>query len=559
MKKNNKLILISSLMITNFLVVSCGETPSSSSEEEFKNSVTSTLTDEDYIEHNMTDFKEGDYNDTMWYINKLKDVPLPDPQVYVEDDVYYITGTSDRSSCKNIDIYYTEDFVNYKKALNVFTPTSNGWEAKDNPLFYAPEIYCFDNVYYMYYSAVSKKDGYRYNSVVKADNPLGPYEYIINDKVNGEENPLFNFGKIVSLDATIFVDDNKEMYMYMSMGKEEQYIAGVKMKSPYEIDLDTYKELARPGYIDSSFDKNNRKLEWEMYRSYYILEAPFMIKSPKNGKYYLTYSANGCWNKYYSVCYAESDSPLGNFVKPYEENELWTNLLFGYSGEKEGTIFNQWSGFASGTGHHCFFNIGEQVMIGYHAHQNRDWNADDTYTNRYFGMDYLYFDNDGKPYCNGPTNSLQPLPESISSYKNIASTASVKTQNVENESFINDDYIVDNYNLKGEEEKEVKLNEGYSYIRLTFDKEYEIGGFSLSNSAYYEKIIDNIVYVDFGNGNAVRNLEISQYHINDENEFVFPCSGFTFEFNKKVKSNSVTICFNNEKVSYINEIKVLGK
>ena len=42
-----------------------------------------------------------------------------------------------------------------------------------------------------------------------------------------------------------------------------------------------------------------------------------------NGKYYMTYSANGCWNKYYNVCYAISDSPLSGFVKPYEEGKIW--------------------------------------------------------------------------------------------------------------------------------------------------------------------------------------------------------------------------------------------
>ena len=52
---------------------------------------------EDYIDH--TNSYVGNsmtYNDSMWYVNKLQDVPLPDPYVYVEGDTYYIVGTSDR-------------------------------------------------------------------------------------------------------------------------------------------------------------------------------------------------------------------------------------------------------------------------------------------------------------------------------------------------------------------------------------------------------------------------------------------------------------------------------
>ena len=297
-----------------------------------------------------------------------------------------------------------------------------------------------------------------------------------------------------------------------------------------------------------------------MYKYYTIAEAPYMIKS--NGKYYLTYSVNGCWNKYYSVCYAVSDSPLGDFVKPYTKNQAWTNLLLGYSGTGVDTskVYNQWKGYASGTGHHCFFNIGDQTMIGYHAHQNRDWNSETGYTARYFAIDYLHFDKDGVPFCNGPTYSLQPLPEAISGYRNIAEGAKVRSENVTNDSAINDNYVVDTYNLSQEDGKEVTLGNGYSYIELTFDKEYIIGGIAIYNSAYYDKAVYDVAYVDFKNGNAVKDLEfLSDKFINDETKFIIPNSAFTVEFYTEFKSNKVVVCFNLPEGGQINEIKVLGK
>ncbi len=515
---------------------------------------------EDYVDHATTYDGTGlDYNSDMWYVNNLKDVPLADPHVYVENGTYYIVGTSDRDN-NVIDCYSTQDFVTYKRHNGIYDPaTFNGWES-DKAAIYAPELYCFDGVYYMYYSAIDK-EGIRRNSVVVADAPLGPYRPLQNAKVDGLNNPLFldkneRFGV---LDITVFVDDNGEMYMYYSVASNEnQHIVGVKLNSPYEADWSTYTTLVVPGALNST-NSILKPLTWEMLRDGTpIVEAPYIIKS--NGKYYLTYSVNGCWDKFYNVCYAVSDSPLGNFEKPYQPNGTWTNLLFGYPGTNipNSTVYSQWVGFASGTAHHCFFNVGDQVMIGYHAHQDRDGNG--RYEKRAFAFDYLYFDENGVPFCNGPTYSVQPLPENISGYSNIAPFAQVKSQNVTNAGAINDNYIVDCYILKGEAEKEVALGTGYSFIELKFDSIYEIGGIAIYNSAYYEKILSEIVYIDFGNGNVVQYPQFSHdQYVNDSTKFVFPNSAITVEFLNTFTADHVVICVRSDVPVSLNEIVVLGK
>ena len=552
------------------LLTACSQNNSSSSSITNNSSSVSFVTSTesfliegvDYIDHAVTyDEENYIYNDKMWYINNLDKLPLPDPQIYEENGVYYITGTSDRNN-DVIDIYSTKDFITFEEHYEVYNPANyDGWEKDKNPDIYAPEIYCFDGVYYLYYSAAYGGNN-RANSVLKADNPVGPYEPIVNDEVNGIEKPLLDDLDLTKeLDATIFVDDDDRMYMYYAGSfNSVQYIMGVEMFSPYEADWSTKVDLVKPGYVNST--STLKLLSWETYRALGpIAEAPFMLKSP-NGQYYLTYSVNGCWNKYYSVCYAVSDSPLGNFEKPYKNGHEWSNLLLGYSGTniEDSRIYNQWTGFASGTGHHCFFNIGDQIMIGYHAHKNRDWNNESKFTQRYFAMDYLYFDNDGVPFCNGPSWSLQPLPKAISGYSNIAENASINVENIENSTAINDNYIVDNYNLKGEEEKEVILGKGTSFVELSFDKKYEIGGIAIYNSAYYGKQIPEVKYIDFGDGNAVYYPQfLNDYHVNDITSFVFPTSAITVEFPKKFTSNKVVICFDLPEGGSINEIKVLGK
>ena len=544
-----KIVVYYFLFLIFFTLSSCQIKNPSSDNEKKESSL--LVNGEDYICH--TDL----YDSKLWYMNNLDKMPLPDPHVYEENGIYYIVGTSGFY----ITCYSTTDFNTYKNEGIIYNPRLyNGWENSYQALF-APELYCFDGVYYLYYSAMDDNH-VRRNSVVYSDNVLGPYIPIVNEEVDGLNNPLFLDKNINSpvLDSSVFLDDDEEIYMYYSVGNlGGQHVVGVKLINPYTADLGTYKELVKPGYLDSNF--TSKPLEWEELREVdQIAEAPCMIKS--NGKYYLTYSVNGCWNKYYNVCYAVSDSPLGNFVKPYEEGKTWTNLLMGYPGDKdsESLIYQQWNGFSSGTGHHCFFKIGNQMMIGYHAHKNRNWNSDSIGTERFFAIDYLYFDETGVPFCNGPTWSIEPLPSVISGYQNIVENAGLVYRNVEHAEYVNDNYIEKYYNLVEGYGKEVILGSGYSYIEFIFDKEYTIGGISIYNSSFYDQIINEVSFIEFDNGKILRNaLFNSEKYVNDELQFIYPCSALTIEFKEVITSTKITIFFKTENGAHINEIQIFGK
>ena len=515
---------------------------------------------EDYIDIASTwDGNSFEYNESLWYMNSLDDVPLPDPQVFVEDGIYYIVGTSDRN-VNVVDCYVTTDFVTYEPHYGIYDPALyEGWESRTEAIIYAPEIYCFDGVYYMYYSAKDENQKRR-SSVVSANNPLGPYKPIVNGDVDGLNNPLFHNPDYVdrTLDATVFTDDDGKRYMYFTVTEDTQHIVGVELTSPYEADWSTYKKLLVPQRVEP--DNEEIVIEWEGYRQkdVQINEAPFMIKS--SGKYYLTYSANGCWNKYYNVCYAVSDSPLGDFVKPYEEDGLWTNLLIGCpsTDDSESPVYNQWAGFASGTGHHCFFYSGQDLMIGYHAHRNRDWNSTE-YTERYFAFDYVHFDDSGVPFINGPTYSIINLPGDISGFYNISADGKATSDSINNPDKANDGYIVDCYNLESPD-SELVLPSGKSEIEISFGGEYEIGGIMVYNSAFYDSYIIEIEYIDFGNGNILYYPQFCEdFYVSDEKEFIKPLSCFNVEFITSFTAESVKIGFNLPEGGSINEIVVLGR
>ena len=560
-KRVSRIIFLAPMCLTIF---ACTKQNNQEQEKGFDNMVATNLEEgTDFVHHDLNSKNKWEYDEAMWYVNNLDKVPLPDPQVYAEDGTYYIVGTDDKTSCKKITCYYTTDFVTYTSKV-IYTPANGCWEKQSDPTIYAPEMHKVGDKYYLYYSAIEDSTNKRRNSVVWADTPLGPYQPIVNTEVDGLHNALFKNDETSSvLDSTLFIDDDNQMYMYYSWHNNEtgQSVWGVKLNSPYQADWTTRKLIVRCGKLTN--ESTEDVLEWEYaYRDSHrpIAEGPYMLKS--NGKYYMTYSINGCWNKYYDVCYAVSDNPLGLFEKPYKEGQYYSNLLMGVPcSNKEGdVVFEQWSGFASGTGHHCFFKIGDQIMIGYHAHQNRNFNSSSSgWVARYFAMDPVYFLEDGTPFVNGPSWSPQPLPEAMSGYGNIAPKATVRVQNVTNEKAINDRYVVDCYNLEHEQGKEVELGKGFSFIELKFDKEYSVKGLMVNNSADYFKMVYDINYVQFSSGDAFKYSQFSNACVNYDAEFVFPCGAFTYQFNEEIRASSVIISFNSSEPLAINEIQVLAR
>lgn len=583
--KNKKII---SLLSVVFMITGCGSSQSDKQSETDSTVEDTSIAEEDKVKPSSTSFEYTDHADdtntkvnfdkTMWYRNDLDTVKLPDPDVIQgEDGKYYVYGTTDRTGSQGFDVYQTDDFNKYNLYKDVYPKPSGHW-ATGGAMF-APEIRYINGLYYLYYSDSAASDGRRSITVLTSESPTGPFkDYVGTDadgnELDGTKQAIFKciddaLGFDV-LDQSVFIDDDGEMYMYWSVYQTGvmQYIQGAKMKDPVTLDMSTVKTLIVPASPSADYPAL-KTMGWEAYETFRVAEGPYMIKSPVNGKYYLSYSVNHYPDRYYAVCYAEADSPLGSFEKPYDEtrnfkvtdktdsDHQWTNLLFGYAGGMSTSkVYKQWEGFMSGTAHHCFFKIGDDYQIGYHAHINRS-NSDN---GRAFGFDALYFDEvTGRPYTKGPSYSVQPLPEGISGYKNVAYKANVKGDNVENLSYVNDRKIVEHYNLSQEKDKEVKLGNGKSYIEIDLGKEYTIAGIGIYNSANYSNYLEDISFINFGNGNVILDttFRTSEY-VDDEKEFIRPCSAFTYQFNE-IKTDKIIIGFDTDGQRQINEIEVYGR
>ena len=509
-------------------------------------------------------FDTTDYDYSKFFYNENHSLLMPDPFVLEDNGTYYIYGTTDRVGSNGVDCYSTLDFHTYTSHKNIYN-LGVGWVKGG---IFAVEVYKIGEKYYMYYSA-NDVNGNRALNVAVSNSPTGLFVDYVGKDANGNDIDLVNNKWLTDpslyapLDQTLLIDDDGSLYLYYSVYHSgyEQYIVGMNMLDPVTYDMSSRKVLVRPGKDSPELPDNDitLKYDWEIMRGFWVAEGPCVIKSPINHKYYLTYTVNAYDEKAYTVCYAVSESPLGDYHKPYDPDRNWSNLFFGYAGlsNRASKVYKQWAGFHAGTGHHSIFKTGNDYMIVYHGWKNRG--NPDSFDGRDTFIDRVYFDKDGVPYTVGPTYSPQPLPEAISGYKNIALDAQILTENVDNDAALIDNYVVEHYQLKGEENKESTLKAGTSYIKLTFDKEYSIGGFLVYNSAFYKKLTTNIEFVNFKNGNAIFDCYLPDGLVNDETEFVFPSSGFAFDFVEDIKASEMIICVKTSEEVRLNEIYVMGK
>ena len=323
-------------------------------------------------------------------------------------------------------------------------------------------------------------------------------------------------GIFPAIDANLVIDSQGDIYMYFSAHSgsvlEGNHVWVVPMKDLCSPDWERMTHVSDPGYSTiyygedkacfyDSFDgrdfyqpnyvqhaggKENLKFSINGVPGYWmgnsseggINEGTHVIE--KDGWYYLTYSPFGYGSKNYSVHTAIADNPFGPFLKLNQYAPAF------------GMDRSEYQDYMSGTGHHAFVTVGDEMWIVYHCFYNPENNSDASgnFLGRCIGVDRIgWYDYDGitfesliekqietdirhsqtQPkselrdvfgdnveemeewlrecyetgnhrnyekrvekdevvsilYGNGPTRSLQPLPESASGYDNVAQSATV--------------------------------------------------------------------------------------------------------------------------------------
>ncbi len=393
----------------------------------------------------------------------------------------------------------------------------------------------------------------------------------------GASIQTYDAGYYATIDPSPFVDPvTGKKYLYFkaegSLGMDWNISVGVEMENWLKPKWETAQYVAVDHFKTVADWKNgeNKGVSYEM-SDYTCNEGQFMLHHrDESGKdwYYLTFSVNDYAKRDYQVGMAVGDNPLGPFRK-LEEYE--GGLLLSANNIDSGTV--------SGAGHHSFVKVGDQLYIAYHRHRN----ALEPSADRYTAIDEVKFitveDKNGEdmviPYVNGPTDTVQPLPDLYSGYTNVALNATVSCTDASTEAGCVNDGLLSVYKLADEDFTNY-IRESYitktSTFSFDFANETEVRAVMVYNSALVRTMFYNISRMEFvladGTTRVIENVkfDVEQYcEIGGQNNNtvrdIKSGAAALAEFNGiKVKSVKITVEVpeGQDEVG-ISEIKILGK
>lgn len=396
--------------------------------------------------------------------------------------------------------------------------------------------------------------------------------------VNGGTSiQTYDAGYYATIDPSPFVDPvTRKKYLYFkaegNLGPDWNISVGVEMENWLKPKWETAQYVAVDHFKTVADWKNgeNKGVSYEM-SDYTCNEGQFMLHHrDESGKdwYYFTFSVNDYAKRDYQVGMAVGDNPLGPFRKLEE-----------YEGGLLLSVNNIDSGTVSGAGHHSFVTVGDQLYIAYHRHRN----ALEPSADRYTAIDEVKFitveDKNGEdmviPYVNGPTDTVQPLPDLYSGYTNVAAKATVSCTDASTEAGCVNDGLLSVYKLADEDFTNY-IRESYitktSTFSFDFANETEVRAVMVYNSALVRTMFYNISRMEFvladGTTRVIENVkfDVEQYcEIGGQNNNtvrdIKSGAAALAEFNGiKVKSVKITVEVpeGQDEVG-ISEIKILGK
>lgn len=544
-----------------------------------------------------------EYNKELFYRNDL-DLLGADPFVlYIDDEdsteygYYYLYATCDYDlAVQGLGAWRSKDLENWERVGGmIFDPyITDTWA---NVYLFAPEVIYDEeeDLYFLFSSAFGDpwyekgtaeglniiQDRLWTGFIATSENPYGPFvQYAppggsIADstfldpieaakavKERGDDYCYLDDDFFDIIDFHPFVASDGTKYLYMVTNNADQAsIYGCELlnndwRTP---DLSTLVELVAPRYYTIA-DRNSRSSNTVIYEEgSSINEGPFVLEH--EGKYYLTFSVYGCTDKRYSVAQAVADDPLGPYTKlDYEDG----GIILSADG---GT----WD-FVSGTGHHCFVQAGDELIIFYHQHLDR-LNGN---SQRAFSFDRaVWAENaDGLPvlYCNGPTWSIQPQLHINTEYRNIAPDATVTAENAaeggtaENVGALTDgllslysfiDYV-----------PEFSASAGQTVITLAFGDWRTVRAVMVYNSKNFDTAFGSVARIEFDflrpdNGETATAYIDSlgfdwNFYFDRNNQTMRPGGSATAEFDElQVKEIRITLA--SQAAVNVSEIVVLGK
>ena len=258
---------------------------------------------------------------------KLNEINIRDPFVLKEKDTYYLYGTRAKNFGQNVggfDVYKSTDLEQWSDPVTCFDSEKNGFNRQVN---WAPEVHKYKDSFYMF-ATFTRENGLRGVFVLKADNPMGPFEVYSPKAVTPEEWEC--------LDGTLYVNKKGEPYLVFCH-EHTQIVDGTVCYVMLSDDLKT--AVGEPVYLFSGSSP-----EWADVKpegEHYITDGPFMYRT-SGGELLLIWST--FIDHKYAQCIAKSDN-----------------------GDIDGKFIHLPPLITDDGGHGMIFNAGDKLMLTFHT------------------------------------------------------------------------------------------------------------------------------------------------------------------------------------------------
>ena len=312
---------------------------------------------------------------TTPFHNPISPDDIPDPFITYdpETEYYYALFTQ----VNRLEIFRS------KQAANVFTDhdTNVIYIACGSHGIYgdiwAPEMHRgTDGLWYIYTSGrITETAGEKRIFILGSltSDPFGEWEY-----------KCMPAPSVFSIDPTVYTASDGTQYMCYSRVDPNygQVLDIARMRSPTSI------------YEAKTIAK--AELEWELKEpnvgSSAILEGAFFLEN--NGRLFLIYSANGCWNNHYALGVLEYKG--GDMCSPESWKKHPEPLLV-----QGNNVY--------GPGHASFFRSPDNSEVWCAYHGMRQSNETVTYAPRYCNLQKVKFDETGYPILGQPIGYETPI------------------------------------------------------------------------------------------------------------------------------------------------------
>jgi len=244
---------------------------------------------------------------------------LADPTIVYFDGHYYMYGTEKKPQ-QGIPVLQSDDLKKWIIPPNVSDGRAlkGGRSAYGTWGFWAPQVFRYNNKYYMIYTAEENI------ALAESDSPTGPF-------TQKEAVPLKADTR--QIDPYLFFDDNGKIYLYHVRLNKGNTIWVAEFKE----DMSGIKEETLTQCITAT----ERWEDTQTFESAPIIEGPTVIK--RKDIYYLFYSANHFQSTDYAVGYATSHSPFGPWKKA-ANNPIINKCNIGENGTGHGDLFRDAAG-----------------------------------------------------------------------------------------------------------------------------------------------------------------------------------------------------------------------